>query len=321
MKKNNNDLIVGGVIFVSLFILIAGVLWLKETSISRKSVQYTMLFPNIGSLQNGDPVMVNGVKCGLVSKIYLYKSKVAVSIKIDRNVTFTDSSTIAVQNIGLMGERMIGILLSDKGKPHIPDTKDSIRYISGSFDSGIAEAMGMLGSVLGEVLELIDTVQAIVHKTVGDTHFVDFFNSFFYRLDSIVNQVDGLIKKNETGIHDAIENVSVLTSDLKKMIKSNKGKIDHIVDNGAQLSNAALLIAEKIDSVSYRMNNVISDIDQGKGTIGRLVKDESIMNDFKTTVNDIDSLVHDVKTDALKLRARIKLFGNKKYFEDDTLQK
>lgn len=175
MKKSNNDLIVGGVIFISLFILISGVLWLKETSISRKSVQYTFLFPNIGSLQKGDPVMVNGVKCGLVSKIYLFKSKVAVEIKLDKNVTFTDSSTIAVQNIGLMGERMVGILLSEKGKIHTPDKKDKINYINGSFDSGIAEAMGMLGGVLGEVLELVDTVQEIVHKTVGDTHFVDFF--------------------------------------------------------------------------------------------------------------------------------------------------
>jgi phospholipid/cholesterol/gamma-HCH transport system substrate-binding protein len=317
LKKNNNDLIVGGVIFISLFILIAGVLWLKETSISRKTVQYTVLFPNIGSLQNGDPVMVNGVKCGLVSKIYLYQSKVAVLIKIDRNVTFTDSSTIAVQNIGLMGERMVGILLSDKGKPHLPDTREKIHYIHGSFDSGIAEAMGMLGSVLGEVLELIDTVQLIVHKTVGDTHFVDFFNTFFYRLDSMVYLVDHLIKKNESEIQNAIKNVSVLTSELKKIVKTNKGKIDNIVENGAQLSNAALLIAEKIDSVSYRMNNIVSSIDGGKGTIGRLVKDESIMNDLKTTVNDIDSLVHDVKKDALKLRARIKLFGNKKYFKEE----
>lgn len=145
-----------------------------------------------------------------------------------------------------------------------------------------------------------------------------FFNSFFYRLDSIVTLVDVLIKKNEKGINYAINNVSSISADLKILIRNNKGKIDNIVENGTELSSVALTIAAKIDSVSTSMNNVISDIDRGKGSIGRLVKDESIMNDFKTTVNDLDSLVNDVKSDALKLRARIKIFGNKKYFENDS---
>ncbi len=69
-------MIVGGVIFLSLFILIAGILWLKEVSFSQKTVSYTVLFPNIGTLQVGDPVTANGVKKGIVKRLYLYKSKV-----------------------------------------------------------------------------------------------------------------------------------------------------------------------------------------------------------------------------------------------------
>ena len=197
MKRTNNDLIVGGVIIISLFILIAGVLWLKEVSVSRKLVSYTVLFPNIGTLQIGDPVTVNGVRRGAVSDVYLHKARVAVTIKLDKNVVFTDSSVVTVQNIGLMGERMVGIHLSEKGTPYVPDTKKKKTYIHGYFDSGIAEAMGMLGDVLTEALSLVDTVQEIIHKTVGDTEFVEFFTTIVQRLDTVVYLVDLLLEENK----------------------------------------------------------------------------------------------------------------------------
>lgn len=64
MKKTNMDLVVGGSIIIAIVILVAGVLWLKEVSITSKMVSYTVLFTNVGALQVGDPVMVNGVNKG-----------------------------------------------------------------------------------------------------------------------------------------------------------------------------------------------------------------------------------------------------------------
>lgn len=320
MKKNNNDFFVGGAIIISLFILIAGVLWLKEVRISQKMVKYTVLFPNIGSLQKGDPVTVNGVKQGVVAKISLYKAKVAVVIKLDKNIIFTDQSKVTIQNIGLMGERMVGIQLAEKGDPYIPDSKDNVHYIEGYFDSGIAEAMGMLGGVLSEVLILVDTVQGIVDNTVGDDQFITFFNRIFKRLDTIVTLANNLIQDNEKEIHLAVNNLHNITVDLKSLVKTNKKSVNTIIDNGTLLTSEALTIADRIDSITISLNRVISDIDSGKGSIGLLVKDQSLVTDFKTTINDLDSLVKDVKNDALKLRARVKIFGNKKYFQPDTMR-
>jgi len=66
-------------------------------------------------------------------------------------VPLTDSSKITVQNIGLMGERMVGVQLSGKGALCKPNGKgkNGTTYINGYFDTGIAEAMGMVGTVLG----------------------------------------------------------------------------------------------------------------------------------------------------------------------------
>ncbi len=313
MKRTNNDLVVGGVIFISLFILIAGVLWLKQVSVARKMVKYTVLFPNIGTLQKGDPVTVNGVKRGSVARIYLHESQVAVEMNLDKAVKFTDSSTVAVQNIGLMGERMVGILLSDKGKPHVPDTKHNISYIQGHFDSGIAEAVGLLGEALTEVLALIDTVEDIIEQTVGDTDFIDFFNSFVNRIDTIVYLVERLVKENERDITVAIDNVRTLSTDLKNLLQDNRARVDHILANGSELTDAALTIAARIDSIAATVNGIISDLEAGKGSVGVLLEDETFITELKESMAGLDSLVNDISDNGLKLR--VKLFGNRQYFK------
>jgi len=304
---------------MSLFVLIAGVLWLKEVNVSRKMVKYTVLFSNIGTLQMGDPVTVNGVKRGSVSKIYLHKALVAIEMKLDQSIIFTDSSTVTVQNIGLMGERMVGIHLSEKGKPHVPDTKNQITFINGYFDSGIAEAMGLLGNVLTEVLALVDTVEEIIEQTVGDSDFVVFFKNIVHRLDTIVYLVDRLVEENEREINEAIDNVHTLTVDLKSMLRENRANVDNILANGSELSNSALTIAGRIDSIAKSVNTIVTDLEAGKGSIGVLLEDETIIQELKRSVVDLDSLVKDVNDNGLKLR--VKFFGNRKYFKQRDKEK
>lgn len=318
MKRTNTDLIVGGVIFISLFILIAGILWLKEVSLSRKMAKYTIVFPNVGHLQPGNPVKVNGVRQGSVSKIYLYESKVAVEIKLDKEVTITDSCTFVVQNIGIMGERMIGIQLGGGGTPYIPDTKDSVTYINGFFDSGIAEAMGMMGSVLNQVQALVDTVDMILQETVGNKEFITFFNTVISRLDTIILVVDNLVQGNERKINTSLNNIHAITADLKTLLETNKTNVNAIVEDGSQLTQIALSIAARIDTITVSVNDIVTGIENGQGSIGMLVEDESVVRDLKTAINDLDSLINDISDDALKLR--IKLFGNRKYFRDKKKQ-
>ncbi len=313
MKRSNLELIVGGIIFLALFVLIAGILYLKQVNITRRLVQYTVVFPNIGTLQKGDPVTVNGVRGGSVANISLKGSGVAVELNLDKDIKFTDSSKISIQNIGLMGERMVHIKLSDKGKSYPHNTKNKINYIYGTFDSGIAEAMGMLGNVLENVTELVDSVGMVWNSTFGDERFIEFFDDFIDRLDTVVYLVDELVEKNKVSVDVTVRNLRKATTGLKDLVEDNRANIDKIVDNGAELTDDALLIAEKIDSISSAVDRIVTNIEDGKGSVGMLLEDEEVVNTLQSTMESLDTLVTDVDDNGLKLR--LKVFGNKKYFK------
>jgi phospholipid/cholesterol/gamma-HCH transport system substrate-binding protein len=305
LKKTNVELTVGASIFIALFVLIAGVMWLKEINIASKMVEYTVLFPNVGTLQVGDPVTVSGVKRGEAAKIYLYKAQAAVVIKLDRTIRLTDSSTITIQNIGLMGERQIGIQLSENGTPYRPNTKQQVTMIQGRFDSGIAEAMGMLGRVLTDVQSLLQNVTQIIDTTIGDTSFVTFFDKVVGRLDTVTYLVEDIVTQNKSEINSSLANLHTITSDVQSLLDENKPHINSIMANGSELTGRAVTLAQRADSIATSLKGMVNAIERGEGSIGMLVQDEQFYHKLKESVSGLDTLLDDVNQNGLKLRIKL----------------
>lgn len=304
MKKSTTDLIVGSAILVAIVILIAGVLWLKEVSVTRKMVFYSVLFPNVGTLQVGDPVMVNGVSKGSVSQIYLRHNEVATTLELEKDVRVTDSCRITVQNIGLMGERGIGLQIAEVGTTIQPISTADTTFLRGKFDTGISEAIGMIGSVLSEVEILAANVAAIVDQTIGDTSFVTLFKSLSSRLDSITTAAHGLIVDNQESIDVSIENLKVVSEQVKALLDHNRPDIDSIITNGKDITTQALIITSSVDSITQSIRSILDRINSGEGTVGKLLQDSLFFDELKTTVADLDTLINNVQNDALKLRIK-----------------
>ncbi|MDR0331371.1 MAG: MlaD family protein [Chitinispirillales bacterium] len=313
MKRVNVDLIVGASILTALFILVAGMLWLKEASLANKMVNYLVVFPEVGTLQLGDPVYINGVKKGTVSKIELRGTEVGTILNIDRKINMTDSVRVAVVNVGLLGERGIGVTLSPKGRaiPHITAESKDTAVIRGRFDTGISEAMGMLGTVLSEVETLVVNVAGILDATLGDTAFITQFHSIVGRLDTVCIVANRLLLRNEPVLNAAMTEIKKVSGDLKTLINKNSPGIDSIVADGGQLMTKGIALVAQAESLVVDVQGVLRNIEGGKGSLGKLYTDESFYRELKETIASVDTLVNEVQKDALKLRVRLG-FGKKK---------
>lgn len=313
MKKTDMDLLVGASILVAVIILITGVLWLKEVSVSRKMVDYAVLFPNVGTLQVGDPVMINGVTYGSVKKIALRNEQVAVVLEVDKSIRLTDSCNIMIQNIGLMGERGVGIKYAAQGvavSPLVKGGADTL-FMNGTFDTGIAEAMGMLGSVLGEVQVLTGNLSTILNTTVGDTAFISLFKTISARLDTVSRVVEVMLGENRGPVEKSIRNLEALTDEARRVVERNSPVLDTIADHGKMLASRAVGIADNVDTLTMALQSILNRIEDEETTTGKLLRDKQLYGDIKSTIADLDTLIRNVQDDALKLRIKIG-FGKKR---------
>ncbi|HEX2965830.1 MAG TPA: MlaD family protein [Syntrophorhabdaceae bacterium] len=81
-------------------------------------------------------------------------------------------------------------------------------------------------------------------------------------------------EEGKANIQKSLKNIEVVSGDFKDLIANNKANIGKIVTNFETIS---------------------SDIENGKGTIGKLVKDETLYNDAKDVVASLRSVSQDLE--------------------------
>jgi len=115
------------------------------------------------------------------------------------------------------------------------------------------------------------------------------FDQLFARFDTAAKNIGdtmgefkGIIGDNEkVNIKKSIENIQVASTDFKNILGKNKEDVNRIVSSTAVITN--------------KMEAIVNDVEQGKGTLGLLVKDDKLYNDAKDTVASLKSITGDIE--------------------------
>jgi len=131
-----------------------------------------------------------------------------------------------------------------------------------------------------------------------------------------MSEFKGLVGENErANIKKSIENIQVVSGEFKDLVKGNKENIGRIVNNADETLTGLKTIVKNVedgkgtmgllvkDDKLYRdakdamntIKNITSDIEQGKGTIGKLVADDAIYTDAKDTMKNIKDITDGIK--------------------------
>src|SRR5258706_5754771 len=102
-NNTTRNLKVGITVMVSAIILIFGVAFLKDLKIGLETNDYVVYFKEVNGLKEGDPVSVNGVVKGKVSKIELAAGdSVRVQFNMAKDIVLKRDYSISVAMIELM---------------------------------------------------------------------------------------------------------------------------------------------------------------------------------------------------------------------------
>jgi phospholipid/cholesterol/gamma-HCH transport system substrate-binding protein len=277
---------VGVVVLLACAILVLGLVWIKGIRFDQARYKYSVIFPNVGALEVGDPVSVSGVPTGKVEKIELYQGDVLVALNLTKDVILKKDARFTVMNVGLMGERFIAV------KTGYSDTLlDLSQPVRGYYDTGIPEVMGRMGEMIEQLRRLAGNLEAVV----GTESSRDAMVQIIENLKEITRKTDGLLDRNQNRFDQTLKDLSYTSAELKKMVKENKGRLESTVDNFSSASERLDNIATTLDSLSISLKNLSSKIEGGEGTLGQLLNDTTLYEQIKKTTQNVDSLILDIK--------------------------
>lgn len=291
---------VGLVIILAFIILVFGVFFLNEKDPRETFDTYYLRFTQVSTLVLDDPVKVNGVKLGKVESINLSGHRVVVAIRLRTDVKIPKDSEIRVQNIGIMGERQIGIILGDTVEYFAP-----LDTISGKFDAGIAEALGLVGEVCDSTKVLLESVKQALNSTVVNPEFQDRFKTLLVKAETLEDRVMTMLNTTDPQLRKSLEGLNQVTVKVNELIDGVKSPIDNVFANTEKVVGNADKLLGELETVTNHLDALVikvqNKIDSKDNTVGILLNDRTLHDDLVKTVHSADSLVRVILQDGLDI--------------------
>ncbi len=327
-------------LFVLAISLIAGYLIItfsgKELGVKTK--EYYLYFDVVEGLSPGADVQVKGVKAGKVEKIELEDNKVKVTIGIKANIPIYKDAKAYVRTLGLMGDKYIYIdpgnpssgLLSEKGvikntevyastEEAFASAKD-VAYKIGKLVDSLNEAIGQ-----GNLKQLIQNInklaqhadQLVVENRENIKRSIDnitqITESLKKDLPVLIRKIDRVAENLEAITGENREDIRELIKNLKETSIALREKTPQVLD---EIGDAAKVIKgtvgenredikvaiEKIKDASLKLDRILAKIDEGKGTLGKLVNDDSLYDNANTGIREFSkpfSVINKTKLDII----------------------
>ena len=289
--SRRTEIEVGLTVLVAVGILLWGVTWLKEFQIQRSVKVWHVVFPQTGGLGPSDEVQVNGIKKGTVHAMHLTGDGVLVDLAIASDVTLTRDSRVTIRNIGLMGEKVIGVdLRSTGGAWMLQDT------IPGGYEKGIPEVMGDVALTIEAVTQLSTRLASLIEAT--DKH--GDLTGTLKNMRGASAELEATVKETRGTLKATLANLSATAKTTKALTADREAQLGKAIDGFSSAGEKLDRLAGRLDSLRAVLHSVATKVDRGDGTVGKLVNDRKLYTDVTATVDSLRALITDIKKNPRK---------------------
>ncbi|WP_103068714.1 MlaD family protein [Aquimarina sediminis] len=289
----------------AIALLIFGYSFLKGKNLLENDRTFYAVYDNVEGLIPSSPVTINGLVVGQIVSISFADSKgnLVVEFNVDSDFSFSKNSLAKVYGGGLIGGKSLAIMpIYEQGL----DAKDG-DTLPGKIESGLLELVNDKLAPLQEKLEAAITDADTLLNSVNGILNVDNknnLNSIFKDLSITVKNFKGasgslntILAGNEGKLNNTINNLNSMSTNLNK-----------VSDSLAQINVAKL--GRDLEKVLANFNKISKDLNSGRGTAGKLLKDDKLYDNLEKTGKQLELLLQDLRLNP-KRYIHISVFGKK----------
>jgi len=314
-------------------ISIWGYKFLQGKNLLKPTNIYYVKYQNVDQLAATSVVMIRGMTVGSVAKVELDTDMVSiiVTLDIDRGIRIPKDAEAVIISTGLMGGKAIDLRVKQSCSG--PDCAEPGTFIQGSvkglFDTFLSEGEdGTLAKVkknLGEILNTVGDSLTSPNATNEIAKTYTQLSKLIANLASITGTLDKSMAQYDHRLKGTLANVETLTGALAKNQDKISSSIAHLESIMKQLdeSNTGELVTEAkttLKTLEQSLNEantsfeqlslMMKDLQEGKGTMGKLMKDEAMYNNLSDASHQLDLLLQDFRLNP-KRYVNVSVFGKK----------
>ncbi|WP_234570627.1 MlaD family protein [Rhodohalobacter sp. 614A] len=305
--KMSNEVKVGITVFLAVVVAIIGFRFMRDIPIFGTSLKLTTTFEKADGISSGSLVYIKGVRVGSVSAVNLTpENNVHVGMSIDTDVNIPQGSTAILTSLGIVEGKSIVIELGT-GSQYL----ESGDEIPGEYAQTIMETLGSQGEQLGgDVSNSINELNQFLrqlNKTVDDETSAKLNETLTNLLESS-ESVATLLQEKQDEIDLAIESGSRVISQLDTLTTNNRPKIDSLITSIEENVSELSKVREELETATASLNEILDKINQGDGTMGKLINDPSVYDNLDSLTIELNKLVKGINEDPGRYLKHMRIF-------------
>lgn len=293
------------IVITAILLFIWGYSFLKGSDLFSNYKTYYVEYDNVEGVIPSSNVTLNGLIIGKVTTININPNtgKLTVELQLKTDFPISTTSTAVIYEPGIIGGKQIAIRPNFNDKTLLADGS----FIKGSTELGMAASFGeKLEPLQGKIEKLLvsaDQMITGVNNVLDQKGQADLKNSLselnktmiqFQKASVTINEV---MDKNKANINGTVANLNKVSNNFSKISDSLQK---------ANLGKTVTELNKTLASVKVIMNN----LEAGKGSMGKLLKDDALYTNLANTSNQLELLLQDVRLNPTRY-INVSVFGKK----------
>jgi phospholipid/cholesterol/gamma-HCH transport system substrate-binding protein len=329
---------VGAVVLAAMAVFAVGIFLIgRENNLFSRKYHYYVDLQSVSGIKPGNPVELDGVIVGAVHQVILPRNPkrkfIRVWLAVDRSYgqRIRADSLVRIRTLGLLGDKFLELNSGSPALPVVPDdgliasgtdVMDNVSTISYQLKNILARVdrgQGLLGELTSDsessrrlkanIFATLDTIQRVANKVdtgpgplprlLNDRQLADSLAESVANLHGVLASV-----QNGPGLLPGLLNDPQTRQDYEQTVASLRKVAEDLQRFSAELDNGKGLVPRLVKDEAYgrevtdnlrqfveRLNGVSEKLTTGNGTAAKLINDPQVYD----AVNDILIGVNDSK--------------------------
>jgi ABC-type transporter Mla subunit MlaD len=276
------EVTVGLLVIVAVAGFFGGLMWLTGRTFTTGRLDVNVVFEEIGTLTEGDPVQISGYMVGTVAAIDLEdEGQVSVRLEVDGRFRPKVDADVAIRALDFLGAKYV-----EYSPGRASSFLEEGQVLDGTSSVDLAEVATGLTDDAVEVL--IGAQRILSERMTEDVHST--LEAVREALDVVARVGDGPLVAEARSSFRALERVAsrLDTTLANPAITESISQLDELTESVTEM-------AQGFAGAAMALNSMLERMSDSTGSIGKLLADTTIHGDLHELLVSLRQLLDDIR--------------------------
>lgn len=233
------------------------------------------LMPNAAGLIKNSAVKTAGINVGVIKDIKLQDGQARIEITVKSDIPLTTSASVEIKSVGILGDKHVEVA---PGNPSDPPLADGAQIMTLNEKGSLDNVMAQVGDIAKSLKDVAEVVKESISQDGNDKHVL---GRIMKNIEKVTDDLKQITGENKAQISEIVDQVNNITTTIDELV-NDEG------ENGLKKTWKKTLV--RLDSTMKNIDEISTKINKGEGTIGKLINDETTVDELNTAIQGVSGL-------------------------------